>query len=39
MINNISNEKEQGLLGIALSNKYEPKKETPTDYLNYKLSV
>ena len=34
-INNISNEKEQGLLGITLSNKYEPKKETPTDYLNY----
>ena len=34
-INNISNQKEQGLLGITLSNKYEPKKETPTDYLNY----
>ena len=34
-INNISNEKEQGLLGITLSNKYEPKKEAPTDFLNY----
>ena len=34
-VNNIANEKEQGLLGITLSNKYELKKETPTDYLNF----
>ena len=34
-INNISNEKEQGLLGITSSSKYESKKETPTDYLNF----
>lgn len=33
-INNISNEKEQGLLGITSSSKYESKKETPTNYLN-----
>jgi glucose/arabinose dehydrogenase len=34
-INNISNEKEQGLLGIASSSKYESKKEIPTDYQNF----
>jgi aldose sugar dehydrogenase len=34
-INNISNEKEQGLLGITSSSRYESKKETPTDYLNF----
>ena len=34
-INNISNEKEQGLLGITSSSKYESKKETPVDYLNF----
>jgi aldose sugar dehydrogenase len=34
-INNISNEKEQGLLGITSSSKYESKKETPGDYLNF----
>ena len=33
-INNISNEKEQGLLGITSSSKYESQKETPTNYLN-----
>src|SRR5918993_1470167 len=34
-VNNISHEKEQGLLGITSSSKYESKKETPTDYLNF----
>jgi aldose sugar dehydrogenase len=34
-INNISNKKEQGLLGITSSSKYESKKETPADYLNF----
>lgn len=33
-INNISNEKEQGLLGITSTSKYESKKGTPTNYLN-----
>ncbi len=34
-IKNISNEKEQGLLGITPVNKYESKKETPEDYLDF----
>jgi aldose sugar dehydrogenase len=34
-VNNISHEKEQGLLGITSSSKYDSKKETPTDYLNF----
>ncbi|HKO65484.1 MAG TPA: PQQ-dependent sugar dehydrogenase [Candidatus Nitrosocosmicus sp.] len=37
-INNISNEKEQGLLGITSSSKYESKNETPTSYLNFSSS-
>ena len=36
-INNISNEKEQGLLGITSSSKYESKNETP-DYLDFSSS-
>ena len=37
-VNNISNEAEQGLLGITSSSKYESKKETPTNYLNFSSS-
>ncbi|MDN5846123.1 MAG: PQQ-dependent sugar dehydrogenase [Candidatus Nitrosocosmicus sp.] len=37
-IKNISNEKEQGLLGITSASKYESKKETQADYLDFSSS-